>query len=930
MAEPLDLSYEDEQLFGLHLALDDWVGHLRSQLEGPRENRFLGEYQIVKEVGRGSQGVVYRAIQPGTQREVALKFVSGGHQAGESSHRRLAREVEIAATLDHPYVVTVHGFETIGEHSILVMEWVDGRSLDQWIREEHPSTQTRIELFLQLADGLHHAHSHGVLHRDLKPSNVLVDRSGRPRIVDFGLALLEDCDTRLTRSTELGFVGTLAYASPEQLEESSPLDARSDQYSLAVLLFELLADRRPFQDIQGLAALARATSESRAPLLSAVMTNERASRLPGGFRDLSLIIAKALERSPASRYSSVSAFAEDVERWRRGFAVLARRPRTTYLLSKWAQRNRLLAGTLLLFVGFLISFAAVITVQNSRVEQQRQEALAGWSAESTARQRALDAQREAEEARTAALALAESERESRRLAEELREIAVASEAAAVASEGRARSEAAAADEMVEILLEIFLAARPSDRSPGSMTVGEVLDAASARIDTNFANDPLANVRLTITMARVQGWLGRTKIARDLSERAVSQCLEIADAPVAVVAQARREFARQLFNLGDYQLSATQLELAESLLSGRESTALERIAQWTLESKQALFQGELKRAEALLLESLELARALDPPSSRVERLIRSDLGFVVVLLGRFADAETWYRSALDVEPAEGENGSAAFAGVMAGLANALVRQGKLTEPEELLTRALSIQEARFGKEHPKLAPTLASLAQLKIRLDDPAAAGPLIQRVVSITRTFSSSDQAALVNAIGLQANFERSRGNLEVAWELYEEGFHKAREHFGQAHVTTLGLALNTGLVLLELEETEESLDLFEEYTPIAREALGLRHPIVAGMIANLGGVRSRVGRFDEALAVLNEAMTKLGRFPSSEDMFVGLLGMRAEVHWEQGDRSKARADALEVRRRLKSCSDPAAGWWPHARDSADRVFEFLEEESLR
>ena len=280
----------------------------------------IGSYELQEEVERGGQGIVFRAREVGTDRVIALKRLHGGSFAAAGSRLRFLREVETAASLDHPGIVTVYGMDVVDGAPLLSMEWIDGVPATDWARGRDP--QAILELFARVCDAVQHAHARGVLHRDLKPSNILVDANDQPHVLDFGLAKSfapEDvADGRgLTRSGEL--FGTPAYASPEQLSaDDARLDERTDVYSLGVLLYEMLAGRSPYGEWSNLPELLRKVDRAAIPAPSSVDP-----RLDGA---VDAILATALARRPAERYRTVSALVEDVRRASCGVPPGVRRP----------------------------------------------------------------------------------------------------------------------------------------------------------------------------------------------------------------------------------------------------------------------------------------------------------------------------------------------------------------------------------------------------------------------------------------------------------------------------------------------------------------------------------------------------------------------------------------------------------------------------
>ncbi|MFI4898128.1 MAG: protein kinase [Phycisphaerales bacterium JB059] len=280
-------------------------------------------YDLHREIHRGGQGVVYSATQRSTGRRVAVKVLLDSRAASRAQLRRLEREIELAASVDHPGVVTVFDRATTADNRpALVMELIDGRPLDVYVRDEALTPTDILQLIHRVAQIISAAHQRGVLHRDLKPSNILIDAEGRPRVLDFGLAKALEPDPSRSLVTQEGeFMGTLAYAAPEQVEHGAiAADVRSDVYALGAMLAEALTGELPI-DVSGPIALAIERIRQTPP-------TRPSARLPGIDPDIDTIVLTAMAKEPERRYQSATAFAADIARCLADEPILARQDST--------------------------------------------------------------------------------------------------------------------------------------------------------------------------------------------------------------------------------------------------------------------------------------------------------------------------------------------------------------------------------------------------------------------------------------------------------------------------------------------------------------------------------------------------------------------------------------------------------------------------
>jgi serine/threonine protein kinase/tetratricopeptide (TPR) repeat protein len=375
-----DLRREVESLLVQHSDIDDLI------LDQPVVKTFainftpaepvpakIGKYRILGVLGTGGMGAVYKAEQEHPRRIVALKVVRPG-RVGPELLRRFELESQALGRLQHPGIAQIYEAGTadtgFGLQPYFAMEYIQGDTLQQWVKKNNLSTRQRLELMASICLGVDHAHQRGLIHRDLKPANILVDSTGQPKILDFGIARVTDSDAQATSHTDVGqLVGTLNYMSPEQmLADPLELDTRSDVYSLGVVLFELLAGCKPFDLRGGVHEAARKIREQDPPRLGSI------NRAYCG--DIETIVAKALEKNKARRYGSAAALCADIRHYLENEPITARPPSATYQLHKFGQRHRALVfGTAAVFLT-LIGGVIATAREARRVSLERDTATA--------------------------------------------------------------------------------------------------------------------------------------------------------------------------------------------------------------------------------------------------------------------------------------------------------------------------------------------------------------------------------------------------------------------------------------------------------------------------------------------------------------------------------------------------------------------------
>jgi non-specific serine/threonine protein kinase/serine/threonine-protein kinase len=361
------LAGEIHQAFGTNTATSpDQLPTASEMTTGEIAERIEG-YDILRELHRGGQGVVYKAIQRATKRTVALKVLLQGPYATAKQRHRFEREIDLVASLQHPNIVTLYDSGLSAGRHYFAMEYIHGQPLDAYLSAKTVPIDDTLRLFAKICTAVNYAHQRAVIHRDLKPGNILIDSSGEPHILDFGLAktagpgLAEGGPVTVTGE----FMGTLAYASPEQTQgDPNQIDIRTDVYSLGVILYEMLTGKYPYEVVGQMADVLRniAEAEPKKPSTIRRQIND----------EVETIVLKALAKDKVRRYQSAENLAKDVEHYLAGEPIEAKRDSGWYVLRKTILRHRVPVGV---GVAFMLVILTSLIVSARALYRAEAEAL---------------------------------------------------------------------------------------------------------------------------------------------------------------------------------------------------------------------------------------------------------------------------------------------------------------------------------------------------------------------------------------------------------------------------------------------------------------------------------------------------------------------------------------------------------------------------
>jgi serine/threonine protein kinase/tetratricopeptide (TPR) repeat protein len=655
-----------------------------------RPGTVIGPYKLLEQIGEGGFGIVFMAEQQQPiRRQVALKVLKPGMDTKEVI-ARFESERQALALMDHPHIARVlDAGATDSGRPYFVMELVKGVPITEFCDQNHLPPEVRLRLFLDVCQAIQHAHHKGVIHRDIKPTNVLVTlHDGKPvvKVIDFGVAKARgQALTEQTLFTPFGqMIGTPVYMSPEQAERSGlDIDTRSDVYALGVLLYELLTGTTPLEGERlrelGYAEMQRLICEEEAPRPSTrVSALGDAATVVAGNRgldvkpfahllaaDLDWVVMKALEKDRDRRYGTPASFADDIGRYLRREAILARPPSTIYKVKKFAQRHR----------------AAVVTVAAVAASLLVGTVMATWQAVRATR------------AGAAAVAAAEEASRAKKEAE------------------TREAETRAVLQFVEN--QVFAAARPEGLAGGQgyeVTLRKAVEAALPFVDKSFPQEPLIEARLRLTLGTSFSYLGDNRAAAEQFEAARSLYTRHRGPDHPDTLTSMNNLAVSYAALGRH---ADALKLGEETLALRKAKLGPDHAD-TLASMNNLvnnYHSVGRSADALKLceETLALRKAKLGPDDPDTLSTMHNLAVSYAALGRHADALKLGEEVVALQQSKLGLDHPYTLMSMHNLANSYQALGRSAEALKLHAETLAFQKAKLPPDHPETLSSMNSLA-----------------------------------------------------------------------------------------------------------------------------------------------------------------------------------------------------------------------------
>jgi non-specific serine/threonine protein kinase/serine/threonine-protein kinase len=842
----------------------------------------IAGYRILGVLGVGGMGTVYSAEQESPKRTVALKVIRW-EVASDDVLRRFAREAEALGRLQHPGIARIYAAGTANGVPYFVMELVRGKPLTEYARTECRDLAARLELFARVCDAVQYAHQQGVIHRDLKPANILVDETGQPKILDFGVARLTEGENPGTLKTDVGVVvGTLQYMSPEQVGgDPLEIDTRSDIYALGVILYELLAEHLPYSwQAGGIAKAAQTIMLTEPESLGSINRHYRG--------DIETIAAKALEKEKARRYASAAALASDIRHYLRDEPISARPVSAAYQLRKLMRRHRgvvvgLAVAAVALVAGTVVSAAMAVRANGAShlAETRRGEAVAA--------QRLADQRREeAERGRNAADA-------ARRSADSAREDAVRQRAAAIASSRRATTEAEKAFATSTFLQNMLESTNPEVTEGRNVTIKEVVDRAGRGLAAGgLANQPTVRADMYVTLGRTYGAVA-----------AYDSALVYFDSAHAIR-------ARTLGPLHPTTVDALLMG-GEMLNYKRDLPAAERRFRTALDAARRIqplhvdLVVDAMRRLALILELMQREGSADSLGSAAVDLARkshaSDSA-TIYAVQTLAEIRTFSRRAREAEPLWREvvsfnrrkygDSSSTTLTVVYGLANNLFSQGRWLETDSLLRPILPAMRAVYGAQHPTIASVLDRLGMSLVRLGRRDEGVPYLRESLAMRlKILGENHPDVQLVRTNLGRAFQEDR-QFAAAESLYTAALAARSAMFGTQNGAVASSTDDLGNLALARGNYLDAVRYYRSAISIWRTAKLPQFEVVTQ--SSLGEALSRADSLDEGERLLSDALTK--QRPASANLSndaVRTATRLADAWIRQGGDRLRQADSLRV-----------------------------------
>lgn len=784
----------------LRTMIEDHRAMCEVTVPGPiwvEENTVVGDFRLLKKLGKGGIGQVWQAEKISLKSQVALKILKPQFNFSALSLARFQREAEAGGRLNHDGIVKTFGVgESNGVHWIAQELVEQGRTLADLFAEARLQSELPVgwyrhtcELFAQIADAIHAAHQAGVIHRDVKPQNILLTGENKPKIADFGLAQIHD-DLQLSRTGE--FLGTPFYMSPEQaMSKRVELDHRTDIFSLGVTLYEALTLVRAFDGDTSQQVFQKIlTEEPPAP-------QRLRSRVP---TDLAVICGKCMEKGPERRYTTMAQVAEDLRRHLRHETIAAKPPTALAKAEKWCRRHPVVA------VSSAISAVALISVSTLAFSLSKQKSVtleAQWDAENQAK--------------------------------------------------IATQKAHASEQAVEFVVRLFEQADPEIGEGYAVTPLDLLDNGAEWLSYNFGQEPELRARLLDVLAASYRNSGHPEQALALLNQSIELRQKIEELPAGSLLACENQLALTLIQLGDYaqaEALLNQVVVQSEEISGNQILTMNA---WNNLGLARDGVGKSKLAEEAFLKSAAIGRNVLNASHPDRYLPINNLGFFYYHKEEYELAERYLKEAWQGSRVVNGESSPRTLASLNNYAMVLNGNGHYQEAKPLLEKVIEMSLQVNGPEHPNTLAYLNNVGMVAWNQNDLPQAKLVLGNALEVCRKVFTDDHPDLLVAISNLGMLLDEMGEHQSAGALLEEALEGSQRSFPAGHRDRLSSMSNYGLHLREVGEFNAAEKMMRDVLAQIEEQE--EETVACTYQSNLGLILEDQGRLDDAEKWMRKAL---------------------------------------------------------------------------